>query len=162
MPEAPYGQARLPHGNAQQIEVENAIAETKTEKGAARVDRDVFWSRDLLVLHADGPGSKIDIPFDVAKAGKFEIVAQLAHSADYGTYRYLIDGKPVGSGTTLEHEPGANMGGQEAINTYFTEMYVAEDHLLGWQELNQGRHTLTFVCAGKDGRSAGYESASTR
>ena len=49
------------------------------------------------------------------------------------------------------------MGGQEAINTYFTEMYVAEDHLLGWQELNQGRHTLTFVCAGKDGRSAGYD-----
>ncbi len=157
LPEAPYGQARLPHGNAQQIEVENAIAETKTEKGTARVDKDVFWSRDLLVLHADGPGSRIDIPFEVAKAGKFEIVAQLAHSSDYGTYRYLIDGKPVGSGTTLEHEPGANMGGQEAINTYFTEMYVAEDHLLGWQELGQGRHTLTFICTGKDGRSAGYD-----
>jgi hypothetical protein len=155
--EAPYGQARLPHGNAQQIEVENAIAETKTEKGTARVDKDVFWSRDLLVFHADGPGSKVDIPFEVAKAGKFEIVAQLAHSSDYGSYRYLIDGKPVGSGTTLEHEPGANMGAQEPINTYFTEMYVAEDHLLGWQELSQGRHVLTFICAGKDGRSAGYD-----
>jgi Protein of unknown function (DUF2961)/HEAT repeats len=157
LPEAPYGPARLPHGNAQQIEVENAIAETKAEKGTARVDKDVFWSRDLLVFHADGPGSKVDIPFDVAKAGKFEIVAQLAHSSDYGSYRYLIDGKPVGSSTTLEHEPGANMGGQEPINTYFSEMYVAEDHLLGWQTLSPGRHILTFICTGKDGRSSGYD-----
>ncbi|MGH9614395.1 MAG: DUF2961 domain-containing protein, partial [Bryobacteraceae bacterium] len=157
LPEPPYGQARLPQGNAQQIEVENAIAETKTEKGTARVDKDVFWSRDLIVFHADGPGSRIDIPFDAAQAGKYEIIAQLAHSSDYGSYRYLIDGKPVGSTTTLEHEPGANMGNQEAINTYFTEMYVAEDHLLGWQTLTQGRHTLTFICAGKDVRSSGYD-----
>ncbi len=157
LPEPPYGEARLPHGNAQQIEVENAIAETRTEGGTAHVDKDVFWSRDLLSFHADGPGAKIDIPFVAGETGKFEIVAQLAHSPNYGSYRYLIDAKPVGSGTELEHEPGANMGGQAAINAYFTETYVAEDHLLGWQTLTQGRHVLTFVCAGKDVRSSGYD-----
>ena len=110
-----------------------------------------------MSFHADGPGAKIDIPFVAAQTGKFEIVAQLAHSSDYGSYRYLIDGKPAGSGTELEHEPGANMGGQAAINAYFTETYVAEDHLLGWQTLTQGRHVLTFVCTGKDVRSSGYD-----
>ncbi len=35
-------------------------------------------------------------------------------------------------------------------------MYVAEDHLLGWKQLFQGRHTVTFVCTGKDERSSGY------
>jgi hypothetical protein len=155
--EAPYGQARLPQGNAQQIEVENAIGETKTEHGAARVDKDVFWSRDLLVFHADGPAAKIDIPFVAAQAAKFEIIAQLAHASDYGSYRYLIDGKPTESGATLEHEPGANMASQGAINAYFTETYVAEDHLLGWQTLTQGRHILTFICTGKDVRSSGYD-----
>ena len=157
LPEAPYGAARLPQGNALQIEIPNALAETKTEKGTARVDKEVFWSRDLLVFHADGPGARVDIPFEAPDTAKYEIIAQLAHSTDYGMFNYLIDGKPVGDGVTLEHEPGANMGGEPAINTYFTELYVAEDHLLGWQTLTRGRHTLSFLCAGKDARSTGYD-----
>jgi len=157
LPEPPYGAARLPHGNASQIEVENAIADTKTESGTARVDKDVFWSRDLLSFHAAGPGSKIEIPFSAGQSGKFEIVAQLAHAPYYGSYRYLIDGKPVGSDATLEYEPGANMGNQGAIDAYFTEMYVAQDHLLGWQELTAGRHVLTLICTGKNARSTGYD-----
>lgn len=122
-----------------------------------RVDKDVFWSRDLLSFQAEGPGSKIEIPFSAGQSGKFEIVAQLAHAPNYGSYRYLLDGKPVGSGAALEHEPGANMGSQGTIDAYFTEMYVAEDHLLGWQELTAGRHVLTLICTGKDARSTGYD-----
>jgi HEAT repeat protein len=30
------------------------------------------------------------------------------------------------------------------------------DRPLGWLELEKGRHTLSFVCVGKDGRSSGY------
>lgn len=157
LPEPPYGAARLPHGNAQQIEVENAIADTKTEGGTAQVDKDVFWSRDLLSFHATGPGSKIEIPFSAGQSGRFEIIAQIAHAPNYGSYRYLLDGKPVASGATLEQEPGANTGSQGAIDTYFTEMYVAEDHLLGWQELTAGRHVLTLFCTGKNARSTGYD-----
>jgi len=35
-------------------------------------------------------------------------------------------------------------------------LYVAEDHLLGWHRLTRGRHTLSFVCVGKDVRSNGF------
>src|ERR1017187_5884560 len=63
LPEPPYGPARLPHGNAQQIEVEDLIADVRTENGKAEVQKDVFWSRDLLFLSATAPGARIRIPF---------------------------------------------------------------------------------------------------
>jgi hypothetical protein len=155
LPEAPYGAARLPHGNARQIEVETLFDQVKTEGGKAEVQKEVFWSRDLLFLHAQGPGAKIEIPFDVQTAGDYELVAQVAHAPDYGDYRVLLDGQPLEPGE-LEHEPGANMGEGGAVRAWHTELYVAEDHLLGWRRLNAGRHTLTFVCTGKDARSSGY------
>lgn len=155
--EPPYGAARLPHGNATQIEVEQAAPLARAERGKVRVDKEVFWSRDLLVLQAEGPGSRLTIPFDVAEDGNYELIAQLAHSHDYGAYRVLLDGKPVGAGADLEREPGANMGAGTPIDTYFTETYVAEDHLLGWTQLTRGRHQLTFVCAGKNQASSGFD-----
>jgi hypothetical protein len=154
LPEPPYGSARLPLGNAQQIEVEDSIAEVRTENGKAEVQKDVFWSRDLLFLSAAGPGAKIEIPFQVEEDGEYEVTAQIAHAPDYGIYEALLDGKPTAP-PDLEHEPGANTGGG-SINAWHTEVYVAADHLLGWQKLAKGRHTAAFVCTGKDPRSSGY------
>jgi len=34
---------------------------------------------------------------------------------------------------------------------------VAVDHPLGWFQLTKGRHLISFVCQGKDERSAGYD-----
>ena len=67
-----------------------------------------------------------------------------------------LDGKPIGGTGDLEHEPGANTGGAGPINAYFTETYVAEDHLLGWVDLAAGRHLVTFTCVGKHGDSSNY------
>jgi hypothetical protein len=155
-PQVPYGSRRLPIGNARQIEVENSLAEAKSEGGAASVEKDVFWSKDILLFTAKGPGSKLTIPFDVADDGRYEIVAQVAHSADYGTYSTELDGKPTASAEALEHEPGANTGAAGSIDAYFPEIYVAEDHLIGWARLAKGRHTITFVCTGKNSASTGY------
>ncbi len=153
---APYGAARLPHGNARQIEVEQNDWDVRTQRGKAMVQKEVFWSRDLLFLQAEGPGARMEIPFDVTEDGRYELLAQVAHSNDYGTYNVLLDGKPLGQDTELEHEPGANMGGGIVVDGYHTELYVAEDHVLGWPQLARGRHTLAFVCMGKDARSSGY------
>jgi hypothetical protein len=155
-PTVPYGAARLPHGNARQIEVENSIGEVKTEGGRASVQKEVFWSKDLLFFRADGPGSKIHVPLDVPEAARYELVAQVAHSDDYGIYAVSLDGKPLVGRADLEHEPGANTGAAGGINAYFTETYVAEDHLLGWLTLSAGRHTVTFTCTGKHPDSSNY------
>jgi hypothetical protein len=156
LPEPPFGAARLPQGNARQIEVEDLLPQVKTERGKAEVQREVFWSRDLLVFRGEGPGSRIDLPLEVAEDGRYELIAQVAHAPDYGNYTALLDGKPIAAESDLEHEPGAVGGGGAEIRPYHTEVYVAQDHLLGWPELRKGRHTVTFVCTGKDSRSAGY------
>jgi hypothetical protein len=154
--EPPYGSARLPHGNARQIEAEALLADVKTERGKAEVQKEVFWSRDLLWFRSEGSGSRLDLPLDVAEDGFYEVVAQVAHAPDYGDYRVLLDGRPMAAGQELEHEPGANAGGGALVRAWGPEIYVAEDHLLGWTQLTKGRHTLSFVCAGKDARSAGF------
>jgi hypothetical protein len=48
------------------------------------------------------------------------------------------------------------LSGAPVFNGYQSEIYVAVDQPLGWLTLTKGRHTLSFLCVGKDGRSSGY------
>jgi hypothetical protein len=156
-PEPPYGSARLPMGNARQIEVENLLAEVTATGGKLTVQRDVFWSKDLLVFEAAGAGSRIDVPLDVPEDGTYEVIAQMGLSADYGVYAVFLDGKPTGESEVLEHEPGANTGaGAAGIDSYYLETFVGEDRLLGWRTLTKGRHTVSFICQGKNALSSNY------
>jgi hypothetical protein len=155
-PEPPYGSARLPHGNARQIEVEDLITDVTVENGKAEVQKEVFWSRNLLFLRASGAGAKIEIPFRVEEEGEYELTAQIAHAPDYGTYNVLLDGRPAFARGDLEHEPGANAGEGGPVNAWHTEIYVAADHLLGWHKLGRGPHTVAFISTGKDPRSSAH------
>ena len=154
-PEPPYGAARLPQGNAMQLEVENSLADAKAERGKVSVSKDLFWSKDVLFLQAEGPGARLDVPFDVPEEGEYELVTQVAQSFDYGTYSVLLDGKPVQS-AELEHEPGADVLPTGQLDGYRSETYVGLDLLLGWPRLSKGRHVVTFACTGKAEASRGY------
>ena len=154
-PEPPYGAGRLPQGNARQIEVEAALAYVKPEKGKLSVSKDLFWSKDVLFFAGEGPGSQLDVPFDVEEDGEYELVTQVAQSFDYGRYSVLLDGKPVQS-AELEHEPGADVLPTGSLDGYKDETYVGLDMLLGWPRLAKGRHVVTFVCTGKAEASRGY------
>jgi len=150
LPEPPYGAARLPQGNATQIEVEENIKDVTTQDGEAIVQRDVFWSKDLLTLKAKGPGSSMNVPFDVAAAGYYEIVAQIAHAPDYGDYSVKLDGAPIAPRGQGRRER------ELRISAYGPELYVAADHLIGWTDLQKGRHILTLTCTGKNAAATGY------
>jgi HEAT repeat protein len=156
LPELPYGYARLPFGNAQQIEVENDIARVTTEKGQAEVQKEVFWSKDLLFLKAQGEGSKINIPFDVQQDAYYEIIAQIAQAPDYGDYVATLDGKQTNS-TMVTWGPLENQGlPVEVLYNYEPEIFVGIDHRLGWFDLSKGKHVLTLTCVGKNKLSSGY------
>jgi hypothetical protein len=142
LPEPPYGEARLPLGNAQQIAVEDSIRDVTTVRGKASVQREVDWGKDLLAFEAEGVGSRMDVPIDVTADGQYEVLADIAQATDYGDYGVLLDGKPT--------------PGNENLRNYAGEVYVARDRLIGWFHLTQGRHILSFVCTGKDSRSSGY------
>ena len=154
--EPPYGEARLPLGNAQQIAVEDSLAQVTAEKGKASVQREVDWGKDLLFFEAEGQGSRINVPLEIQEAGRYEIVARIAQAPDYGDYYALLDGKP----TNLDNRQAATSEipstGPEVFHNYLPEIYVAVDRPLGWLDLEKGRHTLSFVCVGRDGRSSGY------
>lgn len=154
--ESPYGAARLPHGNAQQIEAELLMEQARTERGKLKVQKEVFWSRDLLLFQAEGPGSRIDLPLEVADDGYYEPLAQIAHAPDYGIYAALLDGRPVFDESELEHEPGTDNSSVNQVLLYNVETYVATDHLLGWHQLKKGLHTLSFVCKGKQTQATGF------
>ena len=41
------------------------LGEAKTERGRVDVQKEVFWSRDLLWFRAEGPGARLDLPLEV-------------------------------------------------------------------------------------------------
>jgi hypothetical protein len=154
-PPVPYGSARLPHGNAQQIEVEKSVADARAEKGKVSVSKELFWGKDVILFEGEGPGAKLEVPFDVREDGEYELSTQVAQAPDYGVYEILLDGKPV-TGRELEHEPGADIRTQTRFDGYAYDTYVGLDRQLGWLNLSKGRHSLTFVCIGKNPASSGY------
>jgi hypothetical protein len=156
LPEPPYGEARLPLGNAEQIAVEDSLAEVTTIKGKAAVQREVDWGRDLLFFEAHDKGARINIPIDVRETGRYEVLARIAQAPDYGDYVALMDDKPTNVDNRQAATSEIPASALQVFHGYLPEVYVALDQPLGWLNLTKGRHILSFVCAGKDSRSSGY------
>ena len=154
-PPLPYGSARLPQGNALQIEVEKSLAECKAQGGKVSLSPELFWSKDVILFEGKGKGSQVEIPFDVPEDGDYELYTEVAQASDYGIYTALLDGKPAHA-PQLEHEPGADLRPQTQFDGYALETYVGLAYQVGWVRLAKGRHTLTFVCLGKREASSGY------
>ena len=154
--EPPYGEERLPLGSAQQIAVEDSIQDVATSRGKASVQREVDWGKDLLAFEAQGVGARMDVPINVTADGQYELLADVALAPDYGDYAVLLDGKLTNSTTEVWPVSNDPPPGTQVLHNYAGEVYVARDRLIGWFRLTQGRHVLSFVCAGKDSRSAGY------
>src|SRR5579859_1598798 len=84
------------------------------------------------------------------------MIAMLAQAPDYGDYYALLDGQPTNLDTRQPATSEIPFPGPEIFYNYLPEVYVAKDRALGMFQLTKGRHALTFVCNGKDPRSAGY------
>ena len=156
LPEPPYGEERLPLGNAQQLTVEDSIREVTAEEGKASVQREVDWAKDLLLFQAQCKGARINIPIEIAEAGRYELVAEIAEGPDYGDYVALLDGEPTNLDMRQPATSEVPAPGPEVFHNYLPEVYVALDRPLGWFSLSKGRHTLSFLCVGKNDRSAGF------
>jgi hypothetical protein len=146
----------LPLGNAQQIEVENSLKDVTVEKGEVLVQKEVFWSKDLLFLKAEAAGAKMNVPIDVPRDGRYEVIAQVAQSPDYGDYVVTLDGKLTNSTARTWGPHDVLPPEAEVLHNYQPQTYVALDRRLGWHQLTQGRHIITFTCVGKDPLSSGY------
>ena len=156
LPEPPYGYDRLPFGNATQLEVPTLIKDVTAEKGKALVQKEVDWAKDLLFLEAEGPGARINIPVDIPEDGQYELIGLIAQAPDYGDYKALLDDQPMNLDPRQAATSEVPFPGPEIFYNYLPEVYVAKDRALGMEKLTKGRHTLSFICMGKDPHSLGY------
>ncbi|MBS1852862.1 MAG: hypothetical protein JST79_18315 [Acidobacteria bacterium] len=156
LPEPPYGQERLPFGNATQLGVTNFLKDVTTEKGKASVQKEVDWAKDLLFLEAEGAGARIDIPIDIAEDGQYELIGLIAQAPDYGDYKATMDGEAMNLDPRQAATSEVPFPGPDIFYNYLPEVYVARDRALGMVTLSKGRHLLSFICVGKDPRSLGY------
>lgn len=156
LPEPPYGYDRLPFGNAAQLTVENSIQDVTSEHGKPRVLKEVDWEKDLLYFEAEGPGAKVNIPIDIPESGRYELIGLLAQGPNYGDYNVLLDGELMNLDKRQPSTSEIPLPGPDILYGYLPELFVARDWSLGMAELTKGRHSLTFVCAGRDSHSSGY------
>jgi HEAT repeat protein len=156
LPELPYGYERLPFGNATQLTIQNSIKDVTTEKGKATVLKEVDWAKDLLYFEAEGEGAKINIPIDIPESGQYELIGLIAQAPNYGDYTTLMDGQPMNLDPRKPATSEVPFPSPDISYNYLPEVYVARDRALGMETLTKGRHTLTFVCMGKDPHSLGY------
>ena len=95
-------------------------------------------------------------PIDIPEDGQVRTDRLIAQAPDYGDYTALLDGKPMNLDQRQAATSEIPLPGPEVIYNYLAEVYVARDRALGMVDLTKGRHTLTFVCTGKDSHSSGY------
>ncbi len=157
LPEPPYGEARLPLGNALEIRVANSIKDVTAEKGRPFVERGVEWGKDLLSLEAQGVGARINIPVDVPDTGRYELIAEIAQAPNYGNYKALVDNQPTNLDTRKPASTEIPFPGPLIYHNYQPEVYLAVQRPLGWFRFEKGRHTVSLICTGKDEASAGYD-----
>ena len=157
LPEPPYGYDRLPFGNATQLEVPTLIKDVTAEKGKALVQKEVDWAKDLLFLDAEGAGARINIPVDIPEDGQYELIGLIAQAPDYGDYKALLDDQPMNLDPRQAATSEVPFPGPEVFYNYLPEVYVAKDRALGMAKLTKGRHTLSFICVGKDPHSLGFD-----
>ncbi|MEP6802770.1 MAG: DUF2961 domain-containing protein [Acidobacteriota bacterium] len=149
----PYGAARLAQGNQTQIEV--TLSNLRAEKGKISVSNDIFWPRDTITFAGEGPGSRVEVQFDVPVEGDYELYSQMGQAPEFGTYEVLVDGKSPSS-AVLEHEPGADVRPRTRFDGYAGEGTEGVAYPIGSPHLTKGRHSATFVCVGRSARASGF------
>lgn len=99
------------------------------------------WSGGAQLFFTPGDEkASLTLKFALQKAGRYRVAAQLTHSFDYGTYEAYLDGNRVGP----------------RLDLYSPDVALGAPAKLGWHDLKEGEHTLSFQCVGKNAASAGY------
>lgn len=97
--------------------------------------------RRSVVFAATGPGSTVEVDFEIKKPGRWNLSIYFPQGPDSGTYQVFLDGEAAGSPRSF-YSPNAVVPPARSIGT------------LGF---TPGRHRLRFVCTGRSPLSHGYE-----
>jgi hypothetical protein len=138
-PALPAGPERLPYRDATLLVGWKAL-DAATHSAHPLTTQPIGGATDgkqLWFKPADDKGW-LEIPFRVEQDVTADLMLQITRSWDYGTYRVLLDGAPVGTFDLLNPAPKVT------------------DESLGRRALKAGGHVLRFECAGHNSASKGY------
>jgi hypothetical protein len=127
------------------IEGESLQAIGTPEHGPNAQDMHEFgatgWSGNhQLFWRPMAENEKVDLGFNVDKAGKYNLSVRLTKASDYGIHQFAVNGTNVG-------DP------QDSFNPAVT---IGDPVPLGPVDLNAGQNTLTVTVTGKNADSRGY------
>ena len=123
------------------IEGESLIESSEASDGRPVRQNLPAWSggAHLFYMPSSAPAS-LKVKFELPKAGRYAMTANLTRAPDYGIYRISVDGDTVGR---LAHL----YSGIGVIETLVS---------LGAWEFTEGEHAVLFTLIGKNSQSSGY------
>ncbi len=132
------------------VEGADLLAGARHSPGELSLQAGYDWTgRGQVFFRPAGEGGYLEVDFTVSTPERRGLVLRLTHAPDYGTWRILLDGRPV---TALEDYPDWNLQGDRDLYAPGIEV---RDYYLGSYELTPGRHTLRFESTGRNPFSSG-------
>ena len=91
----------------------------------------------------------LEADFEVTKEEYRGLMLRCTYAEDYGIYRIFLDGKNV-------RQPDDYMAGEKLHDfDFYSKDLVVKDQYLGSFKLPVGKHTVRFVCVGRNPLSKG-------
>lgn len=123
-------------------EGQELLQSAKTGDGAASLQAGELWTgAGQVFFDGQRPGAWAELRFNVEKAEFRRLVVPITHSYDFGVYRVVLDGAPVG----------------EPVDLYSPKVEVRELSL-GDLTLPAGEHVVRLECTGKNPLSSGCKA----
>lgn len=122
------------------VETETRLADAKASEGNLSAQEGGAWGGGKQLFWTPSkPGQTLELNFDLAAAGNYELLLVMTKSFDYGNCQVEIDGRAVGA----------------PLRLYSKDIVTKEIHLDAGA-LAAGTHTLRFVNRDKDPESKGW------
>jgi tetratricopeptide (TPR) repeat protein len=122
------------------------VLEGEHAVGSARASSGLIWRERLIsgIAHLRwtplSVGARLAIPFDVPRSARYRISAQFSKGADFGQFRLLIDGMPVG----------------QPLDGYSPRIVASDEIVLGDFSFEAGERELVFEITGRNPESTGH------
>ena len=132
------------------IEGKDLKPTVRSSPGVVELQKGYDWTGDgqlFFMPASDEPVLEAD--FEVTKEEYRGLMLRCTYAEDYGIYRIFLDGKNV-------RQPDDYMAGEKLHDfDFYSKDLVVKDQYLGSFKLPVGKHTVRFVCVGRNPLSKG-------
>ena len=155
-PEVPYGRARLPKET--RYRSKSNKRSTRSERRTARFPwRGALLVQGRVVLRRRRTGCANRSSLRRSRGWIYELYTQVRTDRTTASSRCCSTASRLYSRSRARARRGHPS--EDRFEGYAPETYVGPDYQVGWPNLPKGRHTLTYICLGKE---SGIERLSSR